>query len=217
MTLGIGLIKLAALACGVELAVYWGTVLVKSWRIASKIGKDPNMVPRERVGQWMRVLWGPAVLAWCIQPWLFGLAAGFGRGQPPWILASVAGTGLMARLLAAAGAGGGAVCLGLTFICWRQMGRSWRIGIDPGEKTELVVRGAYRFVRHPIYSLSMFLMIGTVLAVPTPLMFLTALVHISMLQVEARREEGYLIKLHGSHYEKYRQTVGRFLPRPWKQ
>ena len=31
------------------------------------------------------------------------------------------------------------------------MGRSWRMGIDPAEKTSLVTRGPYRWMRHPIY------------------------------------------------------------------
>ena len=206
-----GLIKLAVLACGLELVIYWGTVAIKSWRIRGKIGRDPNVIPREPVGRLMRLLWAPAVAAWCAQPWLFVLA----NGPRPWVFSPVLGGGPPAAILAGAGGLMGAICLALTFICWRQMGRSWRIGIDPKEKTELVVKGAYCYVRHPIYALSMFLMIGTVMALPTPLMILTAIIHISMLQIEARREETYLIQLHGQQYQQYRSKVGRFIPKVW--
>ena len=48
-------------------------------------------------------------------------------------------------------AGGAATVM--TFVCWRRMGRSWHIGIDPGEKLALVSTGPYRYVRHPIYAL----------------------------------------------------------------
>ncbi len=212
MALENGLIKVASLACGLELMIYWGTVLVKSWRISRHIGKDPNVIPREGVGQFMRLLWAPTIVAWCIQPWIYLLDP----TPRPLLLAPIPALGWPTAALAIAGCILGAICLILTFVCWRQMGRSWRIGIDPKEKTELVVRGAYRFVRHPIYSLSMFLMIGTLLALPTPLMVVTALVHIAMLQVEARREESYLVRLHGSQYRQYRGTVGRFIPQPWK-
>lgn len=206
-----GLIKLAVLACGLELVIYWGTVAIKSWRIRGKIGRDPNVIPREPVGRLMRLLWAPAVAAWCAQPWLFVLA----NGPRPWVFSPVLGGGPPAAILAGAGGLTGAICLALTFICWRQMGRSWRIGIDPKEKTELVVKGAYCYVRHPIYALSMFLMIGTVMALPTPLMGLTAIIHISMLQIEARREENHLIQLHGQQYQQYRSRVGRFIPKVW--
>ncbi len=206
-----GLIKLAVLACGLELLIYWGTVAIKSWRIRRTIGKDPNVIPREPVGRLMRLLWAPAVAAWCLQPWMFESA----NGPRSWILSPVLAEGPPTVILAGTGALIGGICLVLTFICWRQMGRSWRIGIDPKEKTELVVRGAYCYVRHPIYALSMFLMIGTVMALPTPLMILTAIIHISMLQIEARREETYLIQLHGQQYQQYRSKVGRFIPKVW--
>ena len=208
-----GLIKLAVLACGLQLAIYWGTVAIKSWRIRRKIGKDPNVIPREPVGRLMRLLWAPAVAAWCVQPWLFVLAT----GPRAWMLSPVSAGGRTAAILAVVGGLTGGICLVLTFICWRQMGRSWRIGIDPKEKTELVVKGACCYVRHPIYALSMFLMIGTVIALPTPLMVLTAIIHISMLQIEARREEAHLIQLHGQQYQQYRTRVGRFIPRVWQR
>ncbi|NNM88729.1 MAG: isoprenylcysteine carboxylmethyltransferase family protein [Phycisphaerae bacterium] len=196
--------------CACVLAVYWGTVAVKARRLARKIGKDPNVIPREKIGRWMRIIWAPTIAAWCVQPWLIA----FGVGHRTFWLRrllkpadpAVALAALIGMLLAV-------VALVLTIICWRRMGLSWRIGIDPAERTELIVQGPYRLVRHPIYALSILLMLGVVLAIPTPLMLVTAGIHIIMLQIEARREETHLLKIHGSQYGRYKEAVGRFIPR----
>src|SRR3954467_2442849 len=51
------------------LGVYWFWVVVKLVKLGRKLGKDPNAMPRERVGQLMRVAWYP-----CIALLLMGLA-----------------------------------------------------------------------------------------------------------------------------------------------
>jgi len=93
------------------------------------------------------------------------------------------------------------------------MGKSWRIGIDPAERTALVRTGPFRFVRHPIYSLSILLMLGTLAATRTWLMLVIAIIHAALLQFEASREETYLLQKHGDEYAHYRRATGRFFPR----
>ena len=51
----------------------------------------------------------------------------------------------------------------ITWICWRNMGKSWRMGINPEEKTELVFSGPFAYVRNPIYGLSQVLMLCAIL------------------------------------------------------
>jgi protein-S-isoprenylcysteine O-methyltransferase Ste14 len=87
------------------------------------------------------------------------------------------------------------------------MARSWRIGIDPEEKTQLIFSGPFRIVRHPIYALSILLVLGTLA------MLVITIVHIACLQSGARREEVYLLGKHGRVYADYMKHVGRFLPR----
>jgi protein-S-isoprenylcysteine O-methyltransferase Ste14 len=178
---------------------YWATVAVKSIRIARLIRRDPNVIPREKTGRLMRLIWAPTILAWNILPWLNPHP-----GTPGGVLRS------------AVGAAGAVVCLlalGGSYHCWHEMGASWRIGIDPNEKTALIVSGAYRHLRHPIYSLSIFLMLGTLAAVPTPAMLVVAAVHCTLMQIEARREESHMLRVHGETYRAYMQTTGRFLPK----
>ena len=192
---------LPPLIAGCCLLVYWGTVVRKALR-ARRAAHGVNLIPRERAGRWIRVLWIPTIVAWCIQPWL-ALRHQFhdSTHDLAWTVAGLVGA---------------AVCLGATiatFSCWREMGRSWRIGIDPEEKTQLIFSGPFRIVRHPIYTLSILLVLGTLATTPTPVMLLIAIVHVACLQFEARCEEIYLLGKHGHVYADYMKRVGRFLPR----
>lgn len=175
------------------ITLYWATVIVKAIRISKKIGKDPNVLPRERTGRLIRLIWAPTILAWIILLWR-------GTVTSPKPLAYLAAVIVL-------------IATALTFYCWKQMGKSWRIGIDPREKTQLIVAGPYKYVLHPIYSLSIILGISTFLTLPTPAMLLIVTVHILMLNLEARREEKYLIQIHGQVYEDYQKNRGRFIPR----
>ena len=196
--------RLPALIAGVCLLVYWGTVVAKAVRFARKEAHDANVIPRERTGRALRVIWLPLIVAWCVQPWLQVTS------DDPTAARQLGGFAVGGAFM------GAVVCIVATvatFSCWREMGKSWRIGIDPREKTQLVFTGAYRFVRHPIYALSILLIAGTLATTPTVAMLGIALLHIALLQIEARREEAYLLEKHGETYADYRTRVGRFLPR----
>ena len=104
-------------------------------------------------------------------------------------------------------------CLAATWVCWKRMGKEWRMGINPEEKTQLIVSGPYAYVRHPIYALSSVLMVASVVAIPSPLMLGVGVIHLALLQWEARREEKYLVVHHGEAYAEYCRRVGRFVPR----
>lgn len=194
--------RLPPLIAACCLLVYWGAVVRKALRAFRKQKQDVNLIPRERTGRWLRVIWIPAIVAWCVQPWIAVRAKPLPTGAAP-----------LGMVIAFAGA---ALCLAATiatFSCWREMGRSWRIGIDPGEKTKLIFTGPYRIVRHPIYALSIVLVLGTLATTRTPVMLFLTLLHIALLQWEAHREEAYLLEKHGDAYADYKKRVGRFFPR----
>ena len=102
---------------------------------------------------------------------------------------------------------------GLPWTVRCRMGKSWRMGINPEEKTELVFSGPFAYVRNPIYGLSQVLMLCAILVAPMPLMFLVGLIHVLFMQWEVRREEKYLLAQHGEAYQNYLANVGRFLPK----
>jgi protein-S-isoprenylcysteine O-methyltransferase Ste14 len=47
------------------------------------------------------------------------------------------------------------------------MGASWRIGVDPAERTDLVTSGVFAHVRNPIFTAMVTAQAGVVLMVPT--------------------------------------------------
>jgi protein-S-isoprenylcysteine O-methyltransferase Ste14 len=93
------------------------------------------------------------------------------------------------------------------------MGKSWRMAVTPGERTELVTTGLYRSIRHPIYALSIALMLCTAAILPSPPMLALAAVHVALMAMKARNEEAHLLRLHGDSYASYVARTGRFLPR----
>lgn len=197
--------RVAALLLGVVIAGYWGGVVRMAQKAHGKTGRAGNIVPAESIGRILRIVWAPVVVLWV---------------SHPLITASVAHAPLALRPLRPnawagfAGAGLAAMCFLATRACWKRMGANWRMGIDPSERTSLVIDGPFAYVRHPIYALSQAMMLATVLAIPSPLMIALALLHIGLMQWEAAREEKYLLRTHGQPYAEYCRRVGRFIPRP---
>jgi protein-S-isoprenylcysteine O-methyltransferase Ste14 len=95
----------------------------------------------------------------------------------------------------------------------RQMGESWRVGIDRRGAGPLVLRGLFSRVRHPVY--------GGMLLTATGLAAVTAdLLAISVaatawvaLPVQARLEEAFLLSRHPLAYPAYARKTGRFWPK----
>jgi protein-S-isoprenylcysteine O-methyltransferase Ste14 len=192
------------LVAGVAVAVYWWRVTRMAVKMRRKTGRGANFIPTEPLGRMLRLLWQPVVWIWIALPFASGVIA-----DPPYPLRPLFALPVLQWIAAAIAW----LAFVATRICWKRMGKSWRMGIDPGERTELVVTGPYARVRHPIYALSSVLMIVTVVAVPTPLMIAVGVVHLLLLQWEARREEQHLLQVHGDVYRRYLDSVGRFVPR----
>lgn len=103
--------------------------------------------------------------------------------------------------------------IALTFAAQTNMGRSWRIGVDPSEHTELVTGGLFALVRNPIYSGMIPAAFGLLLLVPSwpAIAGFAGLVTAIELQVRVV-EEPHLFKAHGDTYAEYAAQVGRFVP-----
>jgi protein-S-isoprenylcysteine O-methyltransferase Ste14 len=103
--------------------------------------------------------------------------------------------------------------LAATLAAQLAMGASWRIGVDEGERTELVTHGPFAIVRNPIFAAMLPTSAGLTLMVPSVVAFtgLAALVFALELQVRVV-EEPHLARIHGGSYRDYAAKVGRFLP-----
>ena len=101
----------------------------------------------------------------------------------------------------------------LTFVAQLAMGDAWRIGVDPGERTELVTDGPFGLVRNPIYSAMIPTVLGLVLMVPNALALVAIAGLVTALELQVRLvEEPYLLRTHGKAYAEYAARVGRFAP-----
>ena len=189
---------------------YWGTVFLLVVVKRLRHGHGAGVIPRQR---WEKRLWlgvVPVFLAWNTFP---ALAVCLEHGPfslPDWAV-NVSGIHTTRRVAAVVGV----ACYLGTLSCWLMMGRNWSMAIVPGQQTELVTGGLFGLVRHPIYSLSILLMICSAVVAPTVPMLLIATLHVAVMNVKASIEERHLTERHGSSYLSYCQKVGRFIPRPW--
>jgi protein-S-isoprenylcysteine O-methyltransferase Ste14 len=104
------------------------------------------------------------------------------------------------------------VAIVLAAAAQRQMGASWRVGIE-ARRTELVTHGLFGIVRNPIYTAMLLAFAGLALLTPSCWTLLGAAQAMFVLALQARLEEEHLANMHGDSYRRYASRVGRFWPR----
>jgi protein-S-isoprenylcysteine O-methyltransferase Ste14 len=106
------------------------------------------------------------------------------------------------------------VGIALTVIAQFAMAESWRIGVDPNERTPLVTTGVFAMVRNPIFTAMLVTATGLTLTIPNVVSVIGLVALIAALEVQVRLvEEPYLVVTHGTDYRRYAQRVGRFAPK----
>jgi protein-S-isoprenylcysteine O-methyltransferase Ste14 len=189
------------------IGAYWLCVGFMIVRVRRKHRRHAGVIPEQNLERLMWLIWVPLVIAWIALPYLAAT-----RSSAPWAIPQFArGAAFTSFRWAAAAVG--LVCLALTVECWVRMGESWRMAVTPGETTELVTTGLYAHIRHPIYALSILLMLCSAVVVPTLSMLILAAIHVALMLVKARNEERFLLGAHGERYDGYHARTGRFFPR----
>jgi protein-S-isoprenylcysteine O-methyltransferase Ste14 len=93
------------------------------------------------------------------------------------------------------------------------MGKSWRIGVDTDERTDLVTNGPFGVVRNPIYSCLLAYGLGSAALTPNPVSVAGVVLSAVGLEQQVRLlEEPYLLELHGDAYLSWSARTGRFVP-----
>jgi steroid 5-alpha reductase family enzyme len=189
--------------------VYWLGVLVMTFRVRLLGAASAALVPKQPLERLMWIVWVPVIAAWIVSPW-----ASIHRGSSPsWGLPEPALVEPAWYALRWVAAGLTVACLAGTIHCWRWMGRNWRVAVDTDQSNELIDTGPFSRVRHPIYTLSMAMMIATLAAVPVWPLLMATLLHIVLMHLKALNEEKMMLRMHGDAYAEYRERTGRFLPR----
>jgi protein-S-isoprenylcysteine O-methyltransferase Ste14 len=93
------------------------------------------------------------------------------------------------------------------------IGNSWRVGVDPHERTTLVTTGPFALACNPVSTAMTATSAGLALMVPNPISLAATAVLVASIQLRVRAvEEPCLARTHGSTHTAYAVRVGRFWP-----
>ena len=115
-----------------------------------------------------------------------------------------------------------AVYLGATlwaiglWLFWRShadLGNNWSVTLEVKHNHQLVKRGVYRHVRHPMYASFLLLGVAQAVLLPNFVAGASAFIAVAILcVVRVPREEAMLCEIFGQEYRQYMQTTGGVIP-----
>jgi protein-S-isoprenylcysteine O-methyltransferase Ste14 len=99
--------------------------------------------------------------------------------------------------------------IGLLITLWsrRELGTNWSSSVVFKEEHQLIERGPYRFVRHPIYSGVLLMLFGTMLVWGRLVGVIAFAVIVGGLSMKASLEERLLMRHFPEAYARYRRRV----------
>jgi protein-S-isoprenylcysteine O-methyltransferase len=145
-----------------------------------------------------------------------GVAAGLLIwGQGPWKV--IAGPTIVPRSAGTAFAAISLTVMGLAFALWSRfvLGRNWSATVTVKQGHELVRRGPYALVRHPIYCGFLVALLGMAIARGNLGAFIGVAVVLLVFRRKSRLEEQFMVEQFGAEYEGYRSKVKALIPFIW--
>jgi protein-S-isoprenylcysteine O-methyltransferase Ste14 len=103
------------------------------------------------------------------------------------------------------------ISLILGFISLITMRDSWRVGIRPEQRTDLITNGVFRFSRNPYFLSYILIFLGCFLIILTYVFLIIYLIWIILIHLLILDEEKYLTEQHGDIYKDYKSRVNRYL------
>ena len=183
---------------GLDIITVCWLVFVAIWAIAAVSTK--RTVYRETRAQRLRY-WVLLVIAYFLL--VYGRRLPFPLNLP--IVPHVAPTAWAAAVLC---------FIGLAFALWARvaLGRNWSGVVTLKEGHELVERGPYRFVRHPIYTGILTMFFATALALGHLGGFAGTLLTVASFWIKLRDEEQLMLQQFPERYAAYRPRAKRIIP-----
>lgn len=101
------------------------------------------------------------------------------------------------------------------FILWAHLtlGDCWSGDLETKSDHQLIDRGLYRFVRHPLYSSYLVLALGLYLLSDNVWVGATMLIYFLSVASRTWKEEAMMVERLGADYVAYRNSTGRFIPK----
>ncbi len=104
--------------------------------------------------------------------------------------------------------------LALPLMVWmfRSLGNNITDTVQTRASAQLVVRGPYHYIRHPLYSFGLLFFIGLMLLAANALIIFFGGAALTMLLVRTPTEEKMLMEKFGDAYREYMARTARFIP-----
>lgn len=100
----------------------------------------------------------------------------------------------------------------LFFVAVLTLGKSLSLYPTPSPKSELIIHGVYKYIRHPIYTGLLFFLLGLSIVLAGISKFILFVIALILFSKKADYEEKRLV-LKFKNYEKYKAKTGKFLPK----
>jgi len=109
------------------------------------------------------------------------------------------------------------VMAGAIFVFWRShadLGLNWSPSLEIREKHELITRGIYGLIRHPMYASQWLWVIAQPLLLQNWLAgFANLILFIPFYILRVQAEEQMMLETFGASYQEYMQKTGRVFPK----
>lgn len=104
--------------------------------------------------------------------------------------------------------------LGFAIAIWSRLllGTNWSLSVQKKEKHELIIRGPYKLVRHPIYTGLLLMFCGNALIVGDYRAIIAVLIVFVSFWFKLKKEEKLLTEVFGDNYREYMQKTKRMIP-----
>lgn len=108
----------------------------------------------------------------------------------------------------------GLAILGLTIaiIARKTLAANWSPTLDLKKGHELITTGIYNYIRHPIYTGVLLMLLATLLVFPTPFEFFILLVLTAAFLYRIKREEDLMTKTFPKEYPAYKKKTKALIP-----
>jgi protein-S-isoprenylcysteine O-methyltransferase Ste14 len=101
----------------------------------------------------------------------------------------------------------------LSWTSARTLGRQWRFDAGLNADHQLIRAGAYRYVRHPIYTSMLCMLIGTgILTTRLPFLLVALALFVVGIEIRIRIEDALLSSRFGDEFRDYQRNVPAYLP-----
>ena len=111
--------------------------------------------------------------------------------------------------------GVGLSAIGGVLLVWafRSLGKNLTDTVVTRREHTLVMKGPYRWVRHPFYDAVGLFVLGAALAAANWFLLATDALFLMLIVIRTRTEEEKLVARFGDSYRSYMERTGRFLPK----